>query len=116
MNKHEPFIEHCICVVKERVRSIQHSLPFQTIPKVILTHMVCYAVKLLNYFPVKGGVFEIYGPKAIMSGKVLFPSALTAKSMRRDSRATALLIGPSKQFHWGLAGMPRVCIIFLPLT
>jgi hypothetical protein len=33
--------------------------------------MVFYAVKLLNYFPVKRGVSEIYGPKAIMSGKVL---------------------------------------------
>jgi hypothetical protein len=33
--------------------------------------MVFYAVKLLNYFPVKGGVSEIYGPKAIMSGEVL---------------------------------------------
>jgi hypothetical protein len=70
-NKHEPFIKHCIHVVKERVRSICHSLPFQTIPKVILTHMVFYAVKLLNYFPVKGGVSEVYGPKAIMSGEVL---------------------------------------------
>jgi hypothetical protein len=70
-NEHEPFIERRIRVVKERVRSIRHSLPFQTIPKVILTHMVFYAVKLLNYFPVKGGVSEIYGPKAIMSGEVL---------------------------------------------
>ncbi len=70
-NKHKPFIERCICVVKERVQSIRHLLPFQTIPKVILTHMVFYAVKLLNYFPVKGGVSEIYGPKAIMSGEVL---------------------------------------------
>jgi hypothetical protein len=33
--------------------------------------MVFYAVKLLNYFPVKGGVSEIYSPKAIMSGEVL---------------------------------------------
>jgi hypothetical protein len=33
--------------------------------------MVFYVVKLLNYFPVKGGVSEIYGPKAIMSGEVL---------------------------------------------
>jgi hypothetical protein len=70
-NEHEPFIERRIRVVKERVRSIRHSLPFQTIPKVILTHMVFYAVKLLNYFPVKGGVSEVYGPKAIMSGEVL---------------------------------------------
>jgi hypothetical protein len=71
MNKHKPCIKRCICVVKERVQLIQHSLPFQTFPKVILTHMFFYAVKLLNYFPVKGGVSEIYGPKAIMSGKVL---------------------------------------------
>ncbi len=70
-NKHKPFIERCICVVKKRVRLIQHLLPFQPIPKVILTHMVFYVVKLLNYFLVKGGVSEIYGPKAIMSGKVL---------------------------------------------
>ncbi len=33
--------------------------------------MVFYAVKLLNYFLVKGGVSEVYGPKAIMSGEVL---------------------------------------------
>ena len=32
--------------------------------------MVFYAVKFLNYFPVKGGVSEIYGPKAIMSSEV----------------------------------------------
>ena len=70
-NKHKPFIKRHICVVKERVRLIRHLLPFQTIPKIILTHMVFYLVKLLNYFPVKGGVSEIYGPKAIMSGKVL---------------------------------------------
>jgi hypothetical protein len=30
-----------------------------------------YAVKLLNYFPVKGGILETYGPKAIMSGEAL---------------------------------------------
>ncbi len=51
-NKHEPFIKRCICAVKERVRLIRHLLPFQTIPKVILTHMVFYAVKLL---PGEGG-------------------------------------------------------------
>ncbi len=70
-NEHKPFIKRRICVVRERVQLIQHLLPFQTIPKVILTHMVFYAVNLLNYFPMKGGVSEIYGPKAIMSGEVL---------------------------------------------
>ncbi len=70
-NEHKPFIERRICVVKERVWSIRHSIPFQTIPKIIMTHMVFYAVKLLNYFPEKGDVSEIYGPKTIMSGKII---------------------------------------------
>jgi hypothetical protein len=36
-----------------------------------MTHMVFYVVKLLNYFPAKGGVSEIYGPKTIRSGKII---------------------------------------------
>jgi hypothetical protein len=36
-----------------------------------MTHMVFYAVKLLNYFPAKGSVSEIYGPKTIMSGEII---------------------------------------------
>ncbi len=71
VNEHEPFIEHHICVVKERVWSIGHSVPFQTIQKIIMMHMVFYAVKLLNYFPEKRGVSEIYGPNSIMSGKII---------------------------------------------
>ncbi len=70
-NKHKPFIERRICVVKERVRSIRHSVPFQTIPKIIMTHMVFYAVKLVNFFLAKGGVSDIYGPKTIMSGEII---------------------------------------------
>jgi hypothetical protein len=37
-----------------------------------MTHMVFYAVKLLNYLSAKGGVSEIYGPKTIMSGKIIY--------------------------------------------
>jgi hypothetical protein len=70
-NKHEPFIEHRIRVVKERVWSIRHSVPFQIISKIIMTHMVFYAVKLLKCFLAKGGVSEIYGTKTIMSGKII---------------------------------------------
>ena len=60
-----------------------------------MTHMVFYVVKLLNYFPEKGGVSEIYGPKTIMSGKIinfkkfLFPSEPTVRSMKRNCRETA---------------------------
>ena len=70
-NEHKPFIERCIQVVKERVRCIRHSLPFATIPKVMVTYMIFYAIKLLNYFPAKGGVSNFYSPKAILSGEAV---------------------------------------------
>jgi hypothetical protein len=70
-NEHEPFIERRIRVVKERVRCIRHSLPFNSIPKVMVTYMIFYAVKLLNYFPAKGGVSDFYSPKAILSGEAV---------------------------------------------
>jgi hypothetical protein len=108
-NKYEPFIEHHICVVKEKVRSIRHSIPFQTIPKFIMTHMVFYAVKLLNYFPAKVGVSEIYGPKTIMSGEIIdfkkfslpfgtYCQVLEEKLPQNslaDRNLRAILLGPS---------------------
>ena len=121
-NKHKPFIEHRIHVVKERVRSIRHSLPFQTIPKGILMHMVFYAVKLLNYFPVRGDVSEVYGPKTIMSGEVLdfkkfsIPFGSYCNSTRRNSRTTAWSIVLLERSPWVQEGMPRVGTDFLHLT
>jgi hypothetical protein len=52
-NKHEPYVEHMICVIKERVRAVCHSLPFSTLPAQITMHMVFFTTKLLNFFPVK---------------------------------------------------------------
>jgi hypothetical protein len=54
-NEHEPYIEQKIQVVKEGMRCICHSLPFASLPVQLVTYMIFYAVKLLNYFPVKGG-------------------------------------------------------------
>ena len=65
--------------------------------------MVFYAVKLLNYFPVKGGVSEVFGPKAIMSGEVLdfktfsLPFGSYCQVHEENSRATAWLIELSEQ-------------------
>ncbi len=114
-NEHELFIERRIRMVKERVCSIRHSLPLQTIPKIVLTHMVFYSVKLLNYFPVKGGVSEIYGPKAVMSGEILdfkkfslpFGSycQVHEKKLPRNSLASrtigAISLGPSRNTQGG---------------
>ena len=70
-NKHKPFIKHHIHVVKERVCSLCHSLPFKQLPKQVTIYMVFYAVKLLNYFPVKGGISDQYSPNAILAGEVV---------------------------------------------
>jgi hypothetical protein len=70
-NEHEPYIERRIWVVKERTRAVRHSIPFTQIPVKMLTHMVFFVVKMLNYFPAKGGVSDYYSPKTIMSGQTL---------------------------------------------
>jgi hypothetical protein len=44
-DKHEPYIECCIRVVKERTRAIRHSVPFTAVSKQMLTHMIFYVVK-----------------------------------------------------------------------
>jgi hypothetical protein len=58
-------------VVKEHCRATRHSLPFQWIPKLLTIHIVLNAVKLLNFFPTKGGVSDTLSPKTIMSGETL---------------------------------------------
>jgi hypothetical protein len=54
-NEHKPYIERKIQVVKEQTCCICHSLPFASLLVQLVTYMIFYAVKLLNYFPVKGG-------------------------------------------------------------
>jgi hypothetical protein len=70
-NEHVPQIEHQTWVVKEQCRATRHSLPFHTIPKLMTIHIVLNVVKLLNFFPMKGGVSDTLSPKTIMSGKTL---------------------------------------------
>jgi hypothetical protein len=68
-NEHEPFVKRRICVIKERVRAVCHSLPFKSLPKKLVANMVLYCTKLLNFFPTKGGISPTLSPKAIMSGE-----------------------------------------------
>ena len=70
-SEHVPEIERRIRVIKERSRSIRHSLPFNKIPTLLLIHIIFYAVKLLNHFPVKGGVSDTLSPNTIMTGETL---------------------------------------------
>ena len=50
---------------------MQHSLPFKRIPKLLTIHIVFHSVKLLNFFPTKGGVSDTLSPRTIMSGEML---------------------------------------------
>jgi hypothetical protein len=70
-NKHVPEIEQRIQVIKERVRAVIYSIPFNSIPARMLIHAVLFVVKQLNLFPVKGGILSKLSPKQIMSGEVV---------------------------------------------
>jgi hypothetical protein len=70
-NEHVPEIERRVRVVKERSRATRHSLPFSRLPKLLIIYIVFTSVKLLNFFPPKGGISETLSPKTIMSGKTL---------------------------------------------
>jgi hypothetical protein len=70
-NEHVTEIERRIGVVKELCRATRHSLPFERTPKIMTIHIVLNVVKLLIFFPTKGGVSETLSPKTIMSGDTL---------------------------------------------
>ena len=70
-HEHVPEIERRIRVVKERCRASRHNLPFKRIPKLLTIYIVFNVVKLLNFFPTKGGISDTLSPKTIMSGETL---------------------------------------------
>jgi hypothetical protein len=70
-NKHVPEIERKIRVVKEWVRAVIYSIPFNSLPSRMLVQAVLFVTKQLNLFPVKGGLSLKLSPKQIVSGKVV---------------------------------------------
>ncbi len=66
--KHIPEIERKIRVIKEQVRALIYSIPFNSLPAWMLVHAVLFVTKQLNLFPVKGGLLSKLSPKQIMSG------------------------------------------------
>ena len=70
-NEHVPDIEWEIRVVKERCREARHVLQFQRIPKLLKIHIVFQTVKLLNFFPMKGGISDTLSPRTTTSGDIL---------------------------------------------
>jgi hypothetical protein len=70
-NEHVPEIERKIRVIKERVRAVIYSIPFNSLSARMLVHAVLFMTKQLNLFPVKGGLSLKFSPKQIMLGEVV---------------------------------------------
>jgi hypothetical protein len=70
-NEHVHEIERKIRVIKEQVRAVIYSIPFNSLPAWMLVHAVLFVTKQPNLFPVKGGLLSKLSPKQIMSGKVV---------------------------------------------
>ena len=65
--QHYGFIKRNIRFVKEKVRSLRHSLPFVHVPAIMVIQMVLNIVKFVNGFPQQGGL-KYYLPGQIMTG------------------------------------------------
>ena len=119
-NEHVPEIERRIRVVKERARSSRHSLPFNRIPRLLTIYIVFKAVKLLNYFPPKGGISDIVSPKTLMTGETLNYSLqltlqigqycqvheeLTPRNSQLPGTQGAICLGPSGNIQGGFKFM-----------
>ena len=70
-NEHVPEIERRIQLIKERIRSVRSSLPFNKVPSVMIIYLVLSVSKLLTYFITKGGISKTMSPRAIMCGECL---------------------------------------------
>ena len=67
-SEHVPEIERKNRVVKERARACHHSLPFKTIPRIMIKEMIYNCVLWINAFPPKVGVSASISPCTLLTG------------------------------------------------
>lgn len=67
-DEHVPDVERSIRVIKERARGIFNALPFQRIPSVMLSELICLCVFWLNFFPLDHGVCGVISPRTLLMG------------------------------------------------
>jgi hypothetical protein len=77
-SEHVDMIERNVRFLKEKARSIRHSLPFECVKALMLIRMVLHTLQFMNSFPWKGGL-KHYPPSAIMTGAKLHMSQLQLK-------------------------------------
>ena len=69
-SQHCGLIERNIRFLKEKIRSLRHSVPFERVPGIMVVRMVLHVVKFVNGFPRKGGP-KLYSPGEIMTDRYL---------------------------------------------
>ncbi len=70
---HCGLIERNIRFLKEKLCLLHHSLPFTTVPGIMVVHLVLHIIKLVNGFLCWGG-FKYFSPGEIMMGRRLHKS------------------------------------------
>lgn len=70
-DEHVPEIERYIRTVKERMRSVYNTLPFERLPGRMVTELAYYAVYWLNNFPALDGISDTLSPRAIVVGSTV---------------------------------------------
>jgi hypothetical protein len=63
--------ERKIRVIKERVRGTMTTLPYLTLPKIMIIKLLHFCILRLNSFPVKSGVSEEWSPRELISHHLL---------------------------------------------
>ena len=72
--EHDPEIDHFIWTVKERVRSTISTMPFNRISKIMIVHLVAYAIFWLNAFLPStpgSGMSDTKGPGKLFPGNMV---------------------------------------------
>jgi hypothetical protein len=59
-------IERKIQVIKERARGTMATLPYLTLPKIMIIELMHFCILWLNSFPVKSGVSEKWSPRELI--------------------------------------------------
>ena len=68
-DEHVGDIERYIRTIKERMRAIYNTLPFQKVPARLVIEMAKTAVFWMNAFPATGGVSQDLSPRTILTGQ-----------------------------------------------
>ena len=67
-DEHVPKIERTIRTIKERARTVCHTLPYDSFPKLLTISLMRNVAKWMNLFPNPNGISDKYSPANIIDG------------------------------------------------